>query len=560
MKTAYILLLILFGAATAATMVPNLALIFTLYTHGWGTILMYLSIVGFLALICLAPLFLCGFRRPLHWVISAALAIAMFFGPGWMSAHTANQLEIAALGTDMRSEATFADRKGLSIELQRPKHLNSSMPQAFFQGTPCDTYCRRMLHGGQVTWLRIKGPDDKGVTQTITFVKGTGDGCVETLCVTLADTTDDPADVTLTVAENYTGPYDANRHMTGWAQSQGTRRFEARAGDDLLARQTEIHLFVIKDQAVPRPAFHGLTSGGNKGGLSLPRTRDLRNQIDPVAITTDLGIKMAAAPAPSKKRSTLRTALVTGAERQEITSILDKEGPIPAALQQKINNWLSRLRPVPSLSDADVTLIMRLAIEPRMDRDYAIHELFARQPAVRKAMLPWFFDQMENPTTPNPKIVSNISHSMRLTSFEEGQLDPYADRFLDLLRERQYYSPLVMSIGKFSFDPTPILFENYTPTRDKRHQFMEAVCFSDPQWHAALVPFVRHFIKEESTVNRPNDLTDPVKDALHFLTVMGHKNEAVKITQASRWKGKERLLTYSFLSEKARPIRKGKMC
>lgn len=566
MKLLYVIFLALSGVAAAVTMAPNIALLAAIYTFGLAAPLLILAPNTFMVLLCLGPLVFWPRRLILSAPISAALIAAYFYGPGVASERVAATLVAEQAAQDHQTAGTLKTAKNAGIEIDRPATFNPNLWQQPLDQDICSTFCRGLLHGGQVDWVRVTFFDKKGLRKTSTFVRGTSEGCADTQCIEFAQNTKAPADVTITLKETYEGPYDANRNPKGWAQSQGYRRLVVTAGETEVLRQTEVHLFVIKGPVGLRPAFHGLTSGGNEGGLHYPRSRDVRNRIDPVAVAKTLGLNLAARlpeaenrnPGARQKRQNPKPP--TAAARAEISSLLDRSGDLPQPLQKKINAWLMELRNVPTATAEDVALFMRIAEDYRVKQAFALPQVFFRQPDVRKVSLPWLFDRLEQKDLPKTELLRQLSSDLRYLRPAASELEPFADRFVALVKAANYNTPLLASAGLFGFDPTPMLRAAYTPGDNDRFLVMSAVCRSDPKWFEALVPFVRGMVADEIAVRPGHRLDGVIEDGLKFLAFMGHKDEARAIIERSQWHNKDWLLTRGFVSPDARPLRLQTLC
>lgn len=354
MRLAYFVMLALLGVATAIVAMPNIALVAALYSFGIAVPLMPLIPSAFMALLCLMPVVI----TPRLWPLSAVAIAAAFYSPALMSDRTAKEIATELQAGDFTTGNTLQGGQLAGVEIRRPGKQNLNLRKSNWGREVCGDLCRRILHSGQTPWVRVHFTDQPLGANISTVVRGSGEGCAESLCFTFTDNIYEPADLVLALEETYTGPYDANRNPKGWAQSQGTRRLTATHKGAAIWQQTELHLFTIKQSpAKLYPATHGLTSGGNNGGLRFLRTRDRRNVIDAAAAVEAMGLNLAPAiatpakPLSRSERKRLETIPPTPAQRQEIASLLERQGGLSDPAEQKISGWLLKARGASELSE-----------------------------------------------------------------------------------------------------------------------------------------------------------------------------------------------------------------
>lgn len=89
-------------------------------------------------------------------------------------------------------------------------------------------------------------------------------------------------------------------------------------------------------------------------------------------------IATPAKPLSRSERKRLETIPPTPAQRQEIASLLERQGGLSDPAKQKISGWLLKARGASELSAEDVDVIMRIANDLRIGNIFPLDQVMMR--------------------------------------------------------------------------------------------------------------------------------------------------------------------------------------
>ncbi|MGJ8615293.1 MAG: hypothetical protein ACSHWS_00545 [Sulfitobacter sp.] len=564
MRKQYFILLALSGILTALSLIPGMPMVITFLTLGIGLFVLIAAINLFVFLLCIFPLTIQRLPQSIAVVLSAVLLLIGFFGPGYMSARATEQIVAERLTNDFRSDHSFANTTEGGMEIIRPQTLNSASGQRILSNKVCDLLCQRALHGGQIDWVRVVAKDyDNTIKDIFTFARGDGTACTNELCFVYAENTDDPANMTFELEVGHGRPNARGRKPQGLADLGNIHTIKVFDGPKETGKEIW-HQTELEISKFGMVSFFGVRINDDRGlAPPLMRVSSNRNAINLDKIADALNLKLAAPMLPKAalpqyklRRQRLPAKPLVNGDTAKIASLLDQTGEISKQSEQEIGNWLGMALRADALSRKDVSLIMQVARDPRLEAPLHLGHLLRSRKEVQAVMLPWLFDAMEHDTGASIKTLRNLFQELSAPQISNAQLTPYAERYHALLRKGEDDWQVVQSIGRFGFDPAPLLWDVYKRTGASTNYLphgeyaMRAVCASDAKWHERLVPIVRDIVEiqiQEDKRTRPSFET---RKALTFLSRTGHRDEVITIIKASRWKSKSKLLRSNLTNEK----------
>ncbi|MGJ8628879.1 MAG: hypothetical protein ACSHXB_18105 [Sulfitobacter sp.] len=564
MRKQYFIWLTVSGVLTALSLIPGFPIAFTFLTIGMGFFALIAVINLFVFLLCIFPIAVQRLPKPLALILSAALLVVCFLGPGFISNRAAEKIMAVRLLDEVRSQQSFVGKKNLGLEIIRPETLNAGPGLRILSNKPCDLLCQRALHGGQVDWVRVVAKEyDDSIKKVLTFTRGDGAGCTNELCFIYAENTQQAADITVEFHISHGHPKKRGQKPQGWADLRNIHTISvfdgSKAAGEKVWHQTELEI-----SKFGMVSFFGAHFDAD-GGLAPPlvRVSSDRNAIDLGQIANGLALDLASPMLPKavlpqfkKRHQRLPPKPLKSGDTRKIASLLNQPGEITQQSKQEIGGWLSLALRADALAESDVSLIMQIAKDPRMERPFHLDHVFASKKEVQAVMLPWLFDAMEQESGANVKTLQTLFQELSGPKFSNAQLAPYADRYRALLDKEEPHWQIVMPIGRFGFDPAPQLSEIYTAKGASTGYLshgeyaIRAVCASDVQWHQDLAPLVRNIVKNQISEDRRNRPSFDIRNGLTFLTRTGHRDDVIAIIKASRWKDKAKLLTSNLTVEK----------
>lgn len=194
-----------------------------------------------------------------------------------------------------------------------------------------------------------------------------------------------------------------------------------------------------------------------------------------------------------------------------IASVLDQTKFLDESTSTMIRQWLERVEADATNSPTLRKLIARLPAF--LDRQtIMLQRLIQKRPELFVDRFSDFYQQIQS----GDEEVSRLAASTilaRVRSDPFGTHDSDADAYLAALKTRRQWDYLIQVVGRYGFDPTPILQDELDQQRFRSvdpqlSTVFNAACRSDPKWadtlgtfvHQALLPLVDDIINHDDEV------------------------------------------------------------
>ena len=390
MRKQYFILLTVSGVLAALSLIPGFPIAFAFMTIGIGIFALFAAVNLFVFLLCILPLVIQRLPKQIAIVLSAALQMICFFGPGFISDRAADQIMAARLSDEVRSQQNFAGKKNAGLEIIRPETLNAGPGLRILSNKPCDLLCQRALHGGQVDWVRVVAKEyDDSIKKVFTFTRGDDAGCTNELCFVYTENTQQSADITVEFDVSHGHPKKRGQKPRGWADLRNIHTISVfdgpRSAGEKVWHQTELE--ISKFGMVSFFGAHFDADGGL--GPPLVRISSDRNAIDLGQIANGLALDLAPPMLPKavlpqfkKRHQRLPPKPLKSGDTGKIASLLTQPGEISQQSKQEIGGWLGLALHADALTESDVSLIMQIAKDPRMERPFHLDHLFGSRKEV----------------------------------------------------------------------------------------------------------------------------------------------------------------------------------
>jgi len=341
----YFAFLLLTGVVGGVSLLPNVALVASIWTFGLALIVMMGAITLFFYLLALAPAVLRGGRKGA--VLSAVLVAAVALGPNLVGRGLIAQAEGRIMAGDVAPEAPLAAPvRVVALQTER-RGLEATL----------DPLAMSLLRGEMVTSVHLL--DDAG-----TVIGHIRDGAVP--AVILGPDSHGPAQVTIR-----RGSQTGQSVLDGWEEwalaSRGLRQVTVHEGEGfagpVLLRETVVALSPPAIPTIFMPRMDGLVSGGNDGGF-YPMPRRDQTKLDDESLVraaiSRLGIPLgdAAAARAFAGQTNYSSPDRLAALRITAGSALDRGAPLNDDAERVVMNWISALRRhAASTAEEDVALM-----------------------------------------------------------------------------------------------------------------------------------------------------------------------------------------------------------
>lgn len=153
MQKFYYFILIFFGVLTALASIPNLALLITIFTFGLGFGPLIFAVNFFVVLLCFFPFSV--LPRFIALPLTISLLAACIFVPSVYSDQAERNIMQAEQADAVQNRAVFTNSNAIGLEIIRPDQASPNLKTRVVSDELCDAFCQRLLHGGQVDWIRI---------------------------------------------------------------------------------------------------------------------------------------------------------------------------------------------------------------------------------------------------------------------------------------------------------------------------------------------------------------------------------------------------------------------
>lgn len=377
----------------------------------------------------------------------------------------------------------------------------------------CDALCERLLTGDVVTTVRKITTGDPTFTRV--FQRSDPEECLAldpdfptgAPCILMVANAGQPADLRITVDGEGDG-YASRDEVGGLVYLVSSRRLRVTVLQDgtetLLHDQSQRIWF---EAVAPVPLFPNVGFDGNGmhgGGLAPLRDRKSDPPLDAAAILAGLGLPMGPGRAfvETEPARMARGGVYYSAKGYHepapydlalIASVLDHTKFLDESISTMIRQWLERLEADATNAPTLRKLIARLPAF--LDRQtIMLQRLIQKRPELFVDRFSDFYQQIQS----GDEEVSRLAASTilaRVRSDPFGTHDSDADAYVAALKTRRQWDYLIQVVGRYGFDPTPILQDELDKQRFRSvdpqlSTVFNAACRSDPKWADTLGPFV----------------------------------------------------------------------
>jgi hypothetical protein len=509
----YAILIVALGVLAAIMTLPGVGLVVLLATFGLGAPFVF-SATGLVYSLCALPMVLlwrAGLAARVAGITTAALLVAgAVFGPAYFGLTQARKQAETYGSADKFHEATPL---AATLEIRRPA---SSYDGTFAGQEACGEECRAVLSSGAVQWVRIVMSDDRGSRndQTSTFFRALrGSDCAvpgsapsdAARCVVIAADPGDKAELTIAFEAPKSAPEDAPAGR--FATFEFSRAVSARLSRGELTsevlRQTEVSFDVPIAPAIWGPRFTGM----NSQGVGLVAGRQRFNPIMLASVLAKLGYANARPadgapfnPTPADWRGSINDGMT-----REMIAVLDlpQTEPFNAQQMKPIFDWIMHARMLPEWTPDLIALVRRLVRDRRIRAPTFFDQIFERQPALAKALLPDVLDVIASEGIGRDYTPARQA-AYTFARIDPELLKPYASRILGLLGHgREVKAILLPAIGRLGVDPLPYL----TPFNDdindpspySKSPRVIGACRAEKQWAGELIDALRQALRSLSS-------------------------------------------------------------
>lgn len=407
----------------------------------------------------------------------------------------------------------------------------------------CDALCERLLTGDSVTTLRrITGDGiprvfrrmDPGACQALD-----PDFAVAEPCILLVPDDRQVADLRITVDGEGDG-FASRDELAALVYLVSARRLRVTSVTDGV--ETVLHDQSQRtwiEATAPVPLFPDAGFDGNGihgGGLATRRERKSDPPLDAAAILASLGLAMGpgrtfietepAQAAPNGVYLAAKGRYEPAAyDVALIASVLEADGAADESVFAIVYGWLGRLGAGGQNTETTRALIDRL---PAFlgNRTFVLEKLSKKRPELFVDRFADFYPQVQNGTEEEARLAASaILNRVRADAF--GTHDADAEAYLAALQSGKQWGYLIQIVGRYGFDPTPILQTALDRSPDGQNgadldAIFDAACRSDPKWNATLGPFLHQALLplvDDLVSNR-----DSFRDGTAALQVLGRSD------------------------------------
>lgn len=466
------------GVATALAAMPDFSLIVALLTFGLAVPLLLLVPTCFVYGLCFLPMAVVGWRAfPVSFALVAALAVA----PGWLERKPVYQFIDDIVAEDVAIVgATETAYEAVAIA------TTSDEAGSFGVGAQnsCGAFCEALLHGGVVEVVRMaQGTTDAENRFADYSLIGGQVGALEPI----------PRDIDLTFwvgswTSQLTSDETVDMGLIADIPDLEVLRVTVTTHGgiqnlavDPLLRRTSVRASLISYPSMPIPAFDGLTSGGNDGGLSMRREKWQSNPFTLWDVAEALFIPVSAYESPLERRARLQ------AEERERDNVMRREAfiyaqnsvyqiyagiphPEPAGARPgDIRTWLRGINhPRNSLSDFDRDIVRQIldSRDPRFAD--ATRGLFWQDDELAKEFFPRLIAELDRGEQRDDALIEPMLEMLRFGQNYDEQFEQHEDQILSIMEAQlardpgEQYLGLVSAGYRFGIDERP--FMNAFPT------------------------------------------------------------------------------------------------
>lgn len=379
----------------------------------------------------------------------------------------------------------------------------------------CDALCERLLTGATVTTVRRIVDVDNGRAIAHVFRRLDPAQClaldpefpIAEPCLLLVADDGLATDLRVTVDGSGDG-YASRDEVGGLAYLVSARRVrveDLRAGEAVLLHDQSTRTWFEAVAPVPLIANSGFDGNGlHGGGLAPPRLRKSDPPLGVAGILEGLGLslgpgrpfvetepglniggRITLAPKGYFEAQPYDTAL--------IASILNRGDDLDEGIVAQIGDWLKRLERTTDATGTTRALIGRLP-DVLGAQAIMLQGLSLKRPELFVEQFADFYRQVQSGNDEASRVAANaILDKVRGDPF--GTHDAEAEAFLAALRSGKQRDYLIQVVGRYGFDPTPILqgYLEQPDTDEDRpgiYTIFHAACMSDPKWNGTLGPLL----------------------------------------------------------------------
>ncbi|RBW42123.1 hypothetical protein DS901_15500 [Loktanella sp. D2R18] len=530
------------GVATALAAMPDFSLIVAVLTFGLAVPLMILVSACFVYGLCFLPMAVIGWRAvPVSFALIAALAIV----PSWLERKPVNQFIDGKIAQDVVVVGTTEIvSKVVAIA------TTSDGARSFGVGgqNSCSAFCEALLHGGVVEVVRMGQGTTEAENRFIDYsLSGDEIEALEPF----------PRDIDLTFwvgswASQLTSEETIDMGLIADIPNLKLERVTVTThgriqdlASDPLLRRTNVQASLISFPSFPVPAFDGLTSGGNDGGLSMRREKWQSNPFTLWDIAEDLFIPVSEYETPLERRARLR------AEERERDNMRRREAfiyaqnsvyqiyagiphPDPGGVRPgDIRTWLRGINQRRnSLSDLDRDIIRQILDSRDARFADATRWLFWQDDELAKEFFPRLIAEFDRGEQRDDALIEPMLERLRFGQNYIEQFEQHADQILRIMEAQLALDPAGQYLGlvsagyRFGIDERP--FMNAFPTGADLNALLDwkdAICELPPDkltsYTDELMIRIRPVLLSDSVANQLGSYTN----IFRFLVGQGREEE-----------------------------------
>jgi hypothetical protein len=487
--------------------------------------------------------------------VSIALAVAWFAVPSILSERQVNATVAALIASDVRpTEPTV----GRTFELRRKKSFLYGLGGQFMPEEPCSDFCRSLLLGGEVDWVRIVMVDDRPASRKkaeeaeapSTFFRALkGQKCAapgepakaDERCVVFADDSGEPASMIAEISEK--SRIDRLKLGAGALFSPGGERVVTisrmkNGQPEVVLQNTELQLHAVMKGSLLGPEISGM----NSRGIAFVKSPREFNHADFPTLLRAVGYTVAdfsETPAPDgakPKRSWQNPP--SADDSRAVVSVLD----LPAATFNQeqgavIDRWMMHARAYSEWPAERLELLRRIVRDHRVTMVSFFDQVFERNPTVTKALMPDVLDRIAT-MGEERNLDPGWGGAIAMRRIDPALLTPYADRILTIARSGGRAGDAILgAVGRVGVDPKPYLEPMRKPADGEIDgERVQAACRAEARWAPSLVPMLRGLVTE-AELSRSSARIEYVLEALMR---HGDKDFVLQAIESSKWSDADR--------------------
>lgn len=473
---AYFITMTILGVITSLTMVPDLALILAVLSFGLAAPLLILSPNFFVYGLCFLPVAAFGWRAS---AVSIVLIVTLALLPSWLERRSFAKFVESVTAVDVVADPTASNAPKVValIEVADSGNFIGTFEMGGANG--CYSFCEALLRAGtvevvQVGFLTSESLETYGAyaleggqiinysqevrEADLTFWVGARSGQLA-----VGEANELTADTTILVEQ-------VGRVTVTTRERGHGLKFPP------LVRRTDVQAKLLNHVTTLVPAFGGLTSGGNDGGLSLLRMQTRSDGFTLWDVANDLGIPIIAYESPADRRARIkaneraednaRRNAAFNYARSSVYAIYantphpDPSGPRPGDIRLWLHGLSSSNRP---MTDTDRDIIRQIldSRDPRFATD--TRWLFWRDDELAREFFPRLIGEFRRDEPLNDALIEPMLERLRFGEDYNEEFEKYSNQMRSIMEAQLARDPAGQYLGlvsagyRFGIDERPFM-------------------------------------------------------------------------------------------------------